>query len=103
VGGNVENPMKKYLTAAAILALSGGVAVAHQTSSANGSPSTSRGIGADVRAKAHAQHDSANKGIGAEVSAEARSQRPEATPTPTPTPSPSPTPTSTAPVGPSTQ
>lgn len=91
--------MKKYLTAAAILALSAGIAVA-QTPPPKGPPTTSNGIGADVRAKAHAQHDSADKGIGAEVSTQARSQRPE--PTPTPSPSPTPTPTS-APVGPGTR
>ena len=92
--------MKKYLTVAAVLALSGGVAVAQ--SSTNTNP---KGIGADVRTQAHAQHNSTDKGLGADVSAQAKSQRtaPAPTPSPSPTPTPTPTPTDSAPVGPSAQ
>jgi predicted small secreted protein len=99
VGGIVEKVMKKYLTVAAVLALSGGVAVAQ---SSNTNP---KGIGADVRTQAHAQHDSTDKGLGADVSAQAKSQRTAPTPTPSPSPSPTPTPTPTgsAPTGPSAQ
>ncbi len=97
--------MKKYLVAAGLVALSAGAVSAQSTGSTN-----PKGIGAEVRADAHAQHDSATKGIGAETSTRAKAQRttpaptpsPEPTPSPSPdpAPSPSPTPTGAAPVGP---
>ncbi|MGN6357368.1 MAG: hypothetical protein ACTHLU_07795 [Novosphingobium sp.] len=88
--------MKKYLVAAGLIALSAGAVSAQSTGNTN-----PKGIGAEVRADAHAQHDSATKGIGAEVSTRARAQRtsPSPTPTPTPTPTPSPTPSGAAPGG----
>lgn len=88
--------MKKYLVAAGLIVLSAG-AVSAQSPNAH---TNTKGIGAEVRADAHAQHDSAAKGIGTEVSTRAKAQRTTPAPTPTPTPSPSPTPTSPAPTGP---
>jgi hypothetical protein len=101
---SVENTMKTYLAAATIMALSAGVAVAQSGPQSNDNP---KGIGAEVRSEAHAQHDATDKGIGADVSARARAQRTSAKPTPSPTPTPSPSPSpsssSASPTGPSAQ